>query len=241
VKPRVIRVLDADPDLGAAIDPTQRALAAEAAVAPMFRHPAGTWRFKPDPDPAALGILIIRGLILVRIEVSSRAHLELLGEGDVISAWVGKAPDLALPSVVTACVVSDLELALLGRRFALRAARWPEITAALTGRLIARSRRLSLQSAINAIPRVEDRLELTLWQLAYRFGKVTRDGFRLQMRLTHTQLSEIVAAQRPSVTIALTRLEGSGRLGRIGKDGWLLRGPEPPYLRPLAEQTGLLG
>jgi CRP-like cAMP-binding protein len=233
-------VLDADPDLAAALDGPQRVLAASAAVAPLRRHPAGTWRFRPESDPAALGILIIRGLILVRIEIAARAHLELLGEGDVISAWVGSGPDMVLPSVITACVVSDLELAVLDRGFALRTARWPEIAAGVTQRLITRSRRLSLQSAINAIPRVEERLELTLWHLAYRFGKVTPNGFRLQMRLTHTQLAEMVAAQRPSVTIALTRLESDGRLVRNGKEGWLLRGPEPQYLRPLTEQTGLL-
>jgi CRP-like cAMP-binding protein len=240
VKPGTVRVLDADPDLGAGLDRAQRDLAAGAAVAPMFRHPAGSWRFCLEPDPAALGILIIRGLILVRIEVGGRAHLELLGEGDVLSAWVGAGRDMTPPPVTTACVASDLDLAVLDRGFALRTARWPEIAAAVTQRLIVRSRRLSLQSAINAIPRVEERLELTLWHIAHRFGRVTPHGLRLQMRLTHTQLAEMVAAQRPSVTIALTRLENGGRLVRIGKDGWLLRSPEPSHLRPLTAQTGLL-
>lgn len=59
-------------------------------------------------------------------------------------------PDLNIPSVVTASVVSPGRIFLLDRRFTLQAARWPEIYAALMHRLIVRSRRLSLQSAMNA-------------------------------------------------------------------------------------------
>ncbi|HZU59630.1 MAG TPA: Crp/Fnr family transcriptional regulator, partial [Solirubrobacteraceae bacterium] len=131
-----------------------------------------------------------------------------------------------------------LRTALLDRSFIMRTARWPEIQAALMQRLIGRSRRLSLQSAINGLTRTEDRLELTLWQLASRFGKVTASGYKLPLRLTHTQLAEIVAVQRPSVTTALLRLEQAGRLQR-NHDGWILPGPPPSRLKPPAGQRGL--
>lgn len=236
---RTVGVLGADPDLGAALAPEQWQVAAHAAVAPVFSHAPGPWDFSPLPDPASLGVLVLRGLIVVRIEVGGRAHLELLGQGDVISPWVGTGPDLVLPTVVSASVVSELRLALLDRRFALRTARWPEIHAMLVQRLITRARRLSLQSAINAVPRVEDRLELTLWQLASRFARVTANGLRLELGLTHTQLAEMIAAQRPSVTVALARLEADGRLIRKNKQEWLLPGPEPSGLTLLATQSGL--
>jgi hypothetical protein len=69
-----------------------------------------------------------------------------------------------------------------------------------------------VQSAINSLPRIEERIELTLWQLAYRFGHVSRDGIKLDLPLAHSQLAEMVCAQRPSVSTALTRLRNRGRI-----------------------------
>ena len=74
-------------------------------------------------------------------------------------------------------------------------ARWPEVHAALIQRCIERSRRLSLQSAINALPRIEERVEVTLWELASRFGRVTPDGIVVDLPISHSQLADIVAAQ----------------------------------------------
>lgn len=240
-KPRraAVRLLDRDPDLGLAVPADQRPAAANAAVAPAFRHACGPWRFFPEPDHASLGALILEGLIVVRIEVEGRGHIELLGAGDLISPWIGMGPDLALPTAVTASVVSELRLVVLDRGFTLRTARWPQIHAALMQRLLARARRLSLQSAINGLPRVEERLDLTFWQLGYRFGRVRPDGLSLQLRLTHSLLAEVVGAQRPSVTVALARLAEQGRIVREGKDRWLLRGSPPGRFTSLTEMSGV--
>jgi CRP-like cAMP-binding protein len=235
---RRVRVLEEDPDLGSALAPGEREQAVLAATAPAFTHPVGRWRFSPPAEVGGLGVLVLRGVILIRIDAGDRAHIELLGVGDIISPWVGLGPDLTLSADITATVICELRMASLDRTFAMRAARWPEIQSTLMQRLIARSRRLSLQSAINGLTRIEERLELTLWQLASRFGRVTPDGYKLSLRLTHTQLAEIVAAQRPSVTTALVRLEQAGRLFR-NPDGWLLPGAPPARLKPLARQTGL--
>jgi CRP/FNR family cyclic AMP-dependent transcriptional regulator len=236
----MVHVLAADPDLALALAPQERRAAAQVGLAPAFTHGTGRWMFTPPPDAAALGTLVLDGLIGLRISAGERAHLELLGPGDVISPWTGSGPELTYASGLSAFVISDLRLALLDRAFALRTARWPEIHAAVTQRLIARSRRLSLQAAINSVPRVEERVELTLWELAYRFGKVTPAGLKLPLRLTHTQLAEIVAAQRPSVTTALVRLERLGRVARDRRNGWILCGEEPSHLNRLARQSALL-
>lgn len=222
-----VRVLDEDPDLGAGLPREDWPEAAAAAVAPVCMHPAGRWRASTPADTGDLGLLVLRGVILIRVSVGERAHVELLGEGDMTSPWVGLEPDLAVAVEVTSTVISELRAAVLDRSFVMRTAKWPEIQAALIQRLITRSRRLSLQSAINGLTRTEERLELTLWELASRFGKVTADGYKLPLRLTHTQLADIVAAQRPSVTTALMRLEQAGRLHR-NHDGWILPG-EPPH------------
>jgi CRP-like cAMP-binding protein len=232
-------VLEEDPDLATAIDPSQWQLASAVALAPGYQFERGPWRFFPSPDPRGLGALVLSGMIVIRISVGSRSHIELLGQGDVISPWVGRGQELTTPSVVTASIVENLRIALLDYRFALRTARWPEINAALIQRLIERSRRVSLQSAINAMSRIEERLEATLWQLAYRFGRVTREGTVLYLPVTHSQLGDMVAAQRPSVSTAVGRLQAQGRVIRTGRHQWLLRGEPPPMLTWLARQSGV--
>ncbi|HZE05981.1 MAG TPA: Crp/Fnr family transcriptional regulator [Solirubrobacteraceae bacterium] len=234
-----MQVLEVDPDLGAAIPREQWPLAVRASTAPEFEFECGPWRFAPPPEPGSFGALILTGLILIRIDAATRSHIEMLGAGDVISPWVGSGSELSTPSVLTASVVARARVALLDRRFALRTARWPEVHGALIQRCIDRARRLSLQSAINALPRIEERVELTLWELAYRFGRVTREGIVLDLPISHSQLADIVAAQRPSVSTAVVRLEDQRQLSRTARRTWLLRGSPPEMLSSLARQSGL--
>ena len=234
-----VRVLDADPDLGAGIDAAEAQAAVAMSVAPEFEFERGPWRFSPPPEPGSFGALILEGLILIRIDAGTRSHIEMLGPGDVVSPWARTGAELTAPSVVTASVVSRTRVALLDRRFALRTGRWPEIHAALIGRCIDRARRLSLQSAINALPRIEERVEATLWELGYRFGRVTPEGIVVELPISHSQLADIVASQRPSVSTAVVRLEGHGRIVRTARRTLLLRGDPPEMLSSLARQTGL--
>ncbi len=236
---RAVRVLDADPDLGAGIPREQWDLARSASAAPAFEFERGPWKFDPPPERGSFGALILDGLILIRIEAGSRSHIEMLGSGDVTSPWAGRGMELTTPSVATASVVASARVALLDRRFALRTARWPEVHAALLQRCIDRARRLSLQGAINALPRIEERVEVTLWELAYRFGRVTREGIVLDLPISHSQLADIVAAQRPSVSTAVVRLEDEGQISRTARRTWLLRGSPPEMLTALARQSGL--
>jgi CRP/FNR family transcriptional regulator, cyclic AMP receptor protein len=237
--PIAVRVLEADPDLGIGIPEAELQLASGAAMAAGFDFERGPWRFFPPPDRGGLGALVLSGMIVIRIDAGTRSHIELLGGGDVISPWVGAGEELAIPSIVNASALTNVRVALLDRRFALRTARWPEIHAALIQRLIIRSRRLSLQAAINAVSRVEERLELTLWELAYRFGRVTTDGIVLDLPITHSQLAEILAAQRPSVSTAVGRLQAHGRVVRIDRHRWLLPGEAPHTLSSLQRQSGV--
>jgi CRP/FNR family cyclic AMP-dependent transcriptional regulator len=238
-RPQAVHVLEEDPELATLVCEPERQAALSVAIAPGFELPRGPWSFLPPADPAALGALILDGLLIVRVEGADRAHVELLGEGDVISPWVGSAADVNVPSEVSAHVVSPLRVALLDGRFALRTARWPGVYAILMRRLVIRTRRLSLQAAINAVPRVEERVELTLWQLGDRFGRVTPDGILLRLFLTHQLLGELVGAQRPSVSTALCNLERRQRMLRPSRDRWILRGEPPACLRALARKVGL--
>jgi CRP-like cAMP-binding protein len=236
---RAVRVLEADPDLGAGIPRAEWELATGASTAPAFEFERGPWRFEPPPERGSFGALILDGMILIRIDAGSRSHIEMLGQGDVVSPWAGTGIELRAPSELTSSVVARARVALLDRRFALRTARWPEVHAALLQRSIDRSRRLSLQSAINALPRIEERVEVTLWELAYRFGRVTREGIVVDLPISHSQLADIVAAQRPSVSTAVVRLEDQGHISRTARRTWLLRGAPPAMLSALARQSGL--
>ena len=234
-----MRVLEVDPDLGLGVPRDQSQLVTSASTAPVFEFERGPWRFAPPPEPGSFGALILEGLILIRIDAGNRSHVEMLGSGDVASPWAGTGAELSTPSVVTASVVARARVALLDRRFALRTARWPEVHAGLIQRSIDRARRLSLQSAINALPRIEERVEVTLWELAYRFGRVTREGIVVDLPISHSQLADIVAAQRPSVSTAVIRLEEQGQISRTARRTWLLRGSPPAMLAALARQSGL--
>lgn len=235
----VVRVLDDDPDLGTGIDRAEWRAAAAMSAAPEFEFERGPWRFFPPHERGGFGALVLEGMIVIRIDAGNRSHIEMLGEGDVISPWVGTGVELSAPSVVTASVVSRARIALLDRRFALRTARWPEIHAAVIERCIERTRRLSLQSAINALPRIEERVEVTLWRLAYRFGRVTPEGIVVDLPISHSQLADIVAAQRPSVSTAVVRLEDQGKIVRTARRTLVLRGDPPAMLSSLARQSGL--
>ncbi len=80
---------------------------------------------------------------------------------------------------------------------------------------------------------------MTLWELAYRFGRVTPEGIALELPITHSQMADMLAAQRPSVSTAVGRLQTHGRVVRTDRYHWLLPGEPPPILTKLARQSGL--
>lgn len=69
-----------------------------------------------------------------------------------------------------------------------------------------------LAVAIALEPRVERRLLLKIRQLADRWGRVTPRGVRLDLRLTHQELADMVGAVRESVTVGLRSLAKQGVL-----------------------------
>jgi CRP/FNR family transcriptional regulator, cyclic AMP receptor protein len=89
-----------------------------------------------------------------------------------------------------------------------------------------RSRTLAVNMAIAHYQRTDRRLLLLLWHLADRWGRVTPEGIRLPLPVTHQLLADLVAARRPSVSSGLQRLAREGLVSRAG-DGWVLHG-EPP-------------
>lgn len=94
-------------------------------------------------------------------------------------------------------MLAPTRLAVLDLAWARRMAPFPEIAGTLIGRAMDRSRRLAVNMAIAQHPRLEMRLEVLLWHLAERLGRVHTDGVHLTLSVTHETLGNLVAARRP--------------------------------------------
>jgi CRP/FNR family cyclic AMP-dependent transcriptional regulator len=220
----VCRLLEEDPTLGECLGGERRERAAVECRARVVRLGRGRWDGRaPDPGPGGIGLLVLEGLLIRRVQVDGRASGELLGEGDLLCCPCRGE----LPGVDAAAdwrVLVPVTLAVLDAAAAYRTARYPELTAELVGRALERTRRLAVNMAIVHHARIEARLELLFSQLAARWGRVRCEGVHLPLRLTHSLLADLVAAQRPSVTSALGRLAEQQRV-RALSDGWLLAAP----------------
>ncbi len=220
-----VAVLDADPDLGGGLDPQELEAARGRAVAGVIELDTSGW------DPTAisklakegwLGLFLIDGLLIRRVNVGRRAACELFGPGDLIRPWDTDGEYAPLPISVNWHVLRPTRLAVLDTVFALRIARWPSITSRIVARVAQRARYLALAQAVTHLPRVYARLLILFWLLAERWGTVGPDGVHITLPLTHEVLAMLVGAHRPPVTLALQRLSRAGLLIRERQDCWLL-------------------
>jgi CRP/FNR family transcriptional regulator, cyclic AMP receptor protein len=231
-----VRVLDHDPELARGLDPKAFAVASRHLVAATFTLEPGEWE-RPfvgeDDRDASIGILVIDGLLMRTQTVATVGAAELLGAGDLLRPWESGAEGSSLGSDARWQVLHPSLLAVLDRRFAQIAGRWPEVTSGLVERTVQRGRLLAFQMGVGHVRRVDARLLLLMWRLADRWGRVTREGVVLPLKLTHGWLANLVGAQRPSVTTALGQLAQAGRLERLENGSWLLRGDPPDRGDPL--------
>jgi CRP/FNR family transcriptional regulator, cyclic AMP receptor protein len=227
----LVRILDADPGLGQALDAEERALAARYAVAEVLRLEPGPWDAgRVDPEPGRLGLLVLEGLIKREVRIAGSECAELLGEGDLLRPWDGDSGGFTQVGGGFE-VLEPTRIALLDRRFAAAAGRWPELVDAILGRCVARSRALAFHMALSHLNRVNVRLLALFWHLADRWGRVGTAGVIVPLQLTHRTLAQLVGAQRPSVTTALGALAEERRVTRRPDGSWLLHGEPPADLR----------
>jgi CRP-like cAMP-binding protein len=235
----VVAVLESDPDLAEDLDGEQLRIARRHVVAELISYPAGRWLVGPDDidGVANLGLLLVDGLLARQVTVGDYTCAELLGPGDVIQPWFRIGPDDSIASEVDWEVVEPAEVAVLDRGFIKRIAPWPEISAAIARRLMQRSHWLAFHLAVCGLRRVDDRLLIVLWHFADRWGTVTPEGTRINVRLTHDVLAAVVGARRPSVTTALRRLIEQGRIRPRPRSRWLLLGTPPPELQEVHDRS----
>jgi CRP/FNR family transcriptional regulator, cyclic AMP receptor protein len=220
-------VLDEDSDLAQLVPSQHLPNARQASVAATVDLDAGKWDAREDADRArdGFGLLALGGVLVRRVGYGGRFGAELLGAGDLLRPWEYDG-DETLGFETTWRVLAPTCLAVLDSGWAERMARYTRVGPALAGRAMDRSRRLAAMMAIAQQPRLDERLWMLFWELADRHGKVHADGVYVDLPLTHEVLSYLVAARRPSVSGALTKLADQDRLVRDGRR-WVLRGDPP--------------
>jgi CRP/FNR family transcriptional regulator, cyclic AMP receptor protein len=232
-----VRLLEADPDLGSLLSDSRRADAERELVVRTHRLGVGPWDVSRLSGASAdhVGLLILDGVLARELVVADHVSAELLGPGDLVRPWQVSGRSSLLPVDALWSVLSTLTVAVLDRRFAVEAARYPELTAALFDRLSERSLRLATTQAISQLTRVDRRLKALFWHLAERWGRVTGDGVVVPLALTHRILGQLVGARRPTVSTALSELAERHELTRRPDGSWLLRG-DPPDASSLARK-----
>jgi CRP/FNR family transcriptional regulator, cyclic AMP receptor protein len=232
-----VRLLEADPELGALLTGTRRAEAERDLVVRTHRLSVGPWDVSRLSGASGdhVGLLVLDGVLSRELVVADHVSAELLGPGDLVRPWQGASSTGLLPVQAVWSVLSTVTLAVLDRRFAAEAARYPEITAALFDRLGERSLRLATTQAISQLTRVDRRLKALFWHLAERWGRVSGDGVVVPLALTHRILGQLVGARRPTVSTALSELAEREELVRRADGSWLLRG-DPPDAQTFARR-----
>jgi CRP/FNR family transcriptional regulator, cyclic AMP receptor protein len=223
-----VRLLDADPDLGAGLTPERRAQAG-ALLVHTHQLRMGAWQVARmrRPSSAYLGLLMLDGVISRELGIADTVSVELLGPGDLIRPWPAADRTRLLRVDVQWRVLSPTTVAVLDGPVAAELEAWPEIMARLHDRLSERSERLAITQAISQLTRVDRRLPALFWHLAERWGRVGPSGVVIPLALTHRMLGQLVGARRPTISTALSELRERDELVRRPDGSWLLRGQTP--------------
>jgi hypothetical protein len=182
------------------------------------------------------GLLLLDGLVAFETRVGDRTATELSGTGDLLQPPTRRADDM-VERTDSWRALCPTRFALLDSEFAERMRPWPQIIQTLLRRAGTRIADVDALRAITCQPRLEVRLDLLLWHLAARWGRVEPAGIRLTLPLTHRLLGQLVAAERPSISHALGRLAHAGLV--TGAAGDLhLHGSIESHLDLLLDRTG---
>lgn len=212
-------LLDVDDDLAEEFDVRMRVAARQVATARVVDAEVGMCDVRPwfEAVGGGQGLLILDGLLAYETRVGDRIATELLGTGDLIQPSALRAEVIVEP-VESWRALQPTRLAVLDSEFAERVRPWPQIAQALLRRVTRRLAEVDALRAITCQPRLEIRLDLLLWHLAARWGRVEPAGIRLRLPLTHRLLGQLIGAERPSVSHALGRLTQAGLVSGAAGD-----------------------
>lgn len=229
----LISIIDADPELGELLDESERERARREALTRERHLSCGEWDAANavEEDIHHRGFLVIDGLLSRQVNVLGRHCVELIGPADVLRPWSWDPEGSHVHAEVGWRVLEPTRLAVLDHGLVRRMAPWPQLGVELFARGTRRAHHLAVALAIAHHQRLDDRLLLTLWHLAERWGRVGRDGITVPLSLSHQRLADLVGAHRPSVTSAMGELAREGALSRREDGVWVLHGSPPEQLR----------
>lgn len=189
----------------------------------------GAWEPPQTAAPArAIGLLVLRGQVLRRVGLAGRYGAELIGPGDLLRPWQRDESESTMSVRIEYRVLEETRIALLDSLVSEQVARYPGLGAAFASKALARARALAIGMAIVQQPRIDLRIRLLLWHLADRYGRVRSDGILVPLQIPHAVMAELIGARRPSVTVAVRRLQARGLVARL-QDGYLLVGDPPMW------------
>ncbi|HTX93843.1 MAG TPA: Crp/Fnr family transcriptional regulator [Mycobacterium sp.] len=221
---RGIRLLVADPDLGSELAPDALERARDQVVFPGIELDPGPLEIDRLRHAAGVraplhGYLVIAGSLAINLQMSGRRCTRLIGSRELV-LLDGIQGD-SIPLNWEWSVLAPARLVLLDARLHAVARHWPPLMSAILERAAQQTRHAFLQQAISQLPRVEERLLALFWSIADRQGVVRSDGVWVELSATHDTLASMVGAQRPTVSLGLTRL-AEGGLVRAENGGWLI-------------------
>lgn len=231
--PTLVRLLDAEPELAKRLREDDRAEArARLRLRAIDLEIGASALGRADHRAGVFGLLVLDGLLIEEVQVAGRRAQQLLGAGDVV--LFPPASDASLRVSARLVVAAPSRAAVLDDRLQGAFALWPGLALGLLERAGCRIARGATQEAISQLPRVEDRLEATFWDLADRWGHVTPSGIRIPLQLTHQTLAMIVGGRRPTISLALATLAERGIVTRHRDGTWLVvaRSPTLPPNEP---------
>jgi CRP/FNR family cyclic AMP-dependent transcriptional regulator len=231
--PSVCHVLSEDSELAESVPQPRRERAIRECTARVAELNPGRWDGLEPAVADGVGLLVLDGLLIRTVSVHGRHGAELLGGGDVLVPWHEDPDHAALGWTSEWRVLEPTRVAVLDERFARLLGRYPRLAGKLLARVAQRARLLTVNMAIVHQARVDVRLQMLLWFLAGRWGRVRGDGVTLPIRLTHAVLADLVAARRPTVTTALNDLNRQGLVQPVD-EGFLLAGQPPGELVGIA-------
>ena len=189
------------------------------ALCPTIEIAAGEAYFRSSFDSAPL-LVVERGFVVLRasFEQSSRSIVTCeAGPGRII---LPPAEEEMLSGLVDSRLTALSPLATAELMALPGAAQ--TLVEQLTASLGEKQENLSNFASARHIERVRRKL----LQLARSYGRVARDGVRIDFPISHSLLAEMVGSSRETVTRAIDELQRTGFVARSGHSYRLLVSPE---------------
>ncbi len=235
---RYCYLFDVDEELAGVLDLRMRLVARPLATARVEEISAGEFDLVPLLAQLrnGLGLLLVKGVVALDVQVGDRTASELVGAGDLLAPWTSADDVVLLASESYSRALVRTQIAVLDEAFAERIRPWPQIVHALLRRAVRRAMELNVHRAATCHPRADARIALLLWHLAERWGVVAADGIVVPLPLTHRLIGQLVGAERPSVSHALARLSAAGLVTRKAS-GLVLHGTAAHHIACLVERA----